>query len=1425
MSKYDRELSNLSYTNKDFARIYPELLDLASKISYRWDPSKSDESDPGVVLLKLAALIGDKNNYNIDKNILELFPASVTQDRNARQIFDQCGYAMKHYRSSTAILYLMMNKEPDYLSDKSKTALGINNIDESELHLDKYERCYIIPPFTMFSNEDNSLIYTTTEKCTVRSNGEEVSVPIIQGTVVDFVINGEKLITPQYLDYNNRLYFTELDVAENGIFILDAEGNLSNWNKVDNLIIQPYGSNCYKFGVSLDGSTCYIEFPSDIDSLMGEGIQIKYIRTSGIDGNVKSGTLHQLYVDTAVDRHIKDPLLSYNVEHDVNLTTENLYISNSASITRGEDPETISEANRNYEKIKNTFETLVSTKDYSNYFYTNNYMSNGFVCDRSDDIQSSYVVADIQSDSVTQKVQVVKDDNDVDEMSPFDLRVYGLTYVPNVNTKDDFSRSFTLITEKDSVDLWNNDFDDSYFLKLVSHNYRDFIPYRLICLKNKFPIVARIIPKQRLTDVEKKNLSTNIVNALYPVINSRMIEFGEPANYETIYDTILNADARIQALSLEDFEYETYAVYVDDTHSPCEIRVDKDATSYVLTADKTPKSAKVYFIQDKSGLFIPQPNLTRFVESVLYYEAEANTALREKFQNEIYTKSIAAGRTPLCKSENEFTYAIHQENIKKSSNITHLTSETFIQLTPPNNELNIPDNELEDIKFIDEKRASYRSMSLTANENVVFYAPSYEAIKVNGAKAEFSSYVKVVHNIRQPKSDRPKQNYNGSDLSTSERTAIKKDELCCLQPNEYAVFFWKEKDGDDEPYHFIKISGNKDDSYNQASAILASSNIPIQTHPSNTLLPELPDDIFSQLPTYGTTTSSNVVIHGFTIDGSKDDDGKYKEYPISITLHDYVASLQGSQFVLTGTTSLTPMKQAVVYCPKLDDDTSVAYVSWIVNNESNTLFTHENNVRSGSYVLKSGEYFMRADAGFSTFTQWGAGTIISYENQSRPPLTSVKKMDLQTLQSNPNDFLDTSKRADYWVKLSAGKTTDNPENTYIKITPTEYHQLGKGTVIQLKRNPVRASEIKVPLSISIGNSRNILSSEIVSETGVFGHSASDLLDMELNGKELNLTTIPLAEFDISYIDANHQTHELPVRSGESCWNAYSMLNIDVSSTTSQHVNGNQYIVLKTDQGGSSLIEEDVVKPNQQFMTSPPVNKTGGKNVEVKYVDIMKEDLQPINTYRYSVDETKFEGSASWSHKDSETILTINSTDRFDYTLPVMLPSGWYILQLDNLSSFLWWRLSLDGDSVESVIDDSSIFPLFTSSSSYNYYLFHLVDSHGNDDGEVACECDLTVSGQLPEGEPTTELVFKKVFRFVPSQPIDQWKETVKSVKDLVGTVNYDPTYIIPSSELITDPLDSKSFFNLNHIFNRCTISQWDLSDNAQNSITVMDKVK
>jgi len=71
-------LQAISYTNKDFTQVFTELIDLTKEISSRWDPSIASETDPGIILMKVSAIIADKCNYNIDTNILESFPLSVT---------------------------------------------------------------------------------------------------------------------------------------------------------------------------------------------------------------------------------------------------------------------------------------------------------------------------------------------------------------------------------------------------------------------------------------------------------------------------------------------------------------------------------------------------------------------------------------------------------------------------------------------------------------------------------------------------------------------------------------------------------------------------------------------------------------------------------------------------------------------------------------------------------------------------------------------------------------------------------------------------------------------------------------------------------------------------------------------------------------------------------------------------------------------------------------------------------------------------------------------------------------------------------------------------------------------------------------------------------------------------------------------------
>ena len=52
----------LSPTKKDYYQIWNELMELAEKISDRWSPTTTNESDPGIILLKALTAVADKLN-------------------------------------------------------------------------------------------------------------------------------------------------------------------------------------------------------------------------------------------------------------------------------------------------------------------------------------------------------------------------------------------------------------------------------------------------------------------------------------------------------------------------------------------------------------------------------------------------------------------------------------------------------------------------------------------------------------------------------------------------------------------------------------------------------------------------------------------------------------------------------------------------------------------------------------------------------------------------------------------------------------------------------------------------------------------------------------------------------------------------------------------------------------------------------------------------------------------------------------------------------------------------------------------------------------------------------------------------------------------------------------------------------------------
>ena len=809
MNKYEKDLSNTSYTNKDFQTIYPEQLELAKKISNRWDPTVSNESDPGVVLIKENAIIADKLNYNCDKNALESMPLSVTQDVNARQLFDLLGYSMKWYQAAEVEVSMAYTK--DDLKDSEIISLSL-------------------PEFTSVCDADNKSIYTLIENKPIPVNNARVKVKALQGVIADVEINGEKIIKINNLDSNNRIYFNDYNVAENGIFITYADViDYTQWTKVDNLSLYPSDSKIYKFGVSPSTNSCYVEFPSDILNIIQNGLMIKYIKTEGQQGNIASNVLEKFYNNISIP--IDD-------ETTIELNTDTVKITNFENSQGGRDPETIDEAYRNYKKTIGVFNTLVSLRDYTDYIFTEGYEQkktcNNFVCDRTNDIQASTKILTNIDGFETLNIAVDQNTSGDDKLSAFNLKFYLLQYEDILDQSkkqvsiDEFNKTFTLIT---------NDADKNYIInsnnsiisntKSLQHDYVDLESNKICFLKNKCPIEVTVVPKYILTELQKDELLANIEKALLKLLSSHNMEFGQELDYDSIYDTILYCDDRIKNIILQDFSYTTFAVYLDDNKNQKEVVVSDDYSSYYIEKNINAGIFTDFTYAEYKNLIKTFPNVKVITTSNGYvYDVkvqgnsilpEIYSELRNEFRAEICAKSILAGVTPWLLKQKEFDYKINQT------------------INP-----DITNGIIQNVKTISTdlsiKKPVGEFYKLKKNESVLFLAPSLMD------DTNYSFYTKYITNTTLPA--------NKSKI---------------LGTNEYITFFWKLSDSEIE-YHYKTYS----------SGDILKSTFTIS--PNNTYQGSQLVD-FSTLPGEGTTlgktaagTDLAIVIKslttGYTIAGS-----------------------------------------------------------------------------------------------------------------------------------------------------------------------------------------------------------------------------------------------------------------------------------------------------------------------------------------------------------------------------------------------------------------------------------------------------------------------------------------------------------------------------------------------------------------------------
>ena len=915
-------LSNMSYTNKSFQDIYPELLDLAKKISYRWNPTESNESDPGVVLLKLCAIIADKLNYNIDKNVLECFPISVTQDSNARELFKQLGYIMHWYIAASSEIKISWKTE------------DTGNV-------------YYLPRFSMVSNDDNSIIYTITSDVNIPTDGSVVTCSVLQGMIQDFMINGDTLITTANLDSNNRIYFSNINVAENGIFIKNNLFDYSDWHKVANLEVEEFGQPVYSFGISQDGNSCYLEFPEDAFDIFGDGLTIKYIVTDGEDGNISSRIIEKFYNDPTVYDTTDE-------EQSVMLTTSTVNVTNLDSIRNGSNPESISEAYSNYKKTVGTFDTLVTLRDYNNAIRNAklnniNIVSNVFVTDRTNDIQSSYkIVSDIDDidrvytiveDNDSYNTSSENDNNYYKEMTAFDLKLYLLdnilssgNIIPNgsaYKSAEIYNKTFEMVDNTDyaesyKVDLIKQSLEEN---KSLQHDFQHILSDKLCMLKNKYPIRCKIIPQYSLTSVQVEDVKNNVISALYNNLNSRKVEFGDEISYDVIYDIIVKSDERIKSIMLDDLEYTTFAVYFDsDTNEFTEIEIND--LSEFINGYYNESNDKFYSNYNNttgefSGL-IEVDNYKVYVDiptskCYKYTNGVSSNDIKSDIQLAIYAKSVLAGKTQLFVPDNIFDYRLDHKFVEQVNDINNVSTNANIRVYSTDN------------------GDSQASTTLKDNESISFYAPNIVD------KISYSSYTKCQFAL-----------FSEIEVDTDYK----------LSDGESITFYWKNSDDENAPYMYYKYG----------AGTIIQANFTLRED-----VGYYTDSGFSK-----NHSLDNIEYIGFSLDFGKGQ--------CNYSQSNYLASIYSNDYILssTKTVKIRDKVEVTVNYPE--------YCYWVLNEKildnsgqyvyklfDAAILTDE-QVAQGEeiiqkYILQPGEYFIHTDK--NSIEILYAGTKITRTSKSK----------------------------------------------------------------------------------------------------------------------------------------------------------------------------------------------------------------------------------------------------------------------------------------------------------------------------------------------------------------------------------------------------------------------------------------------------------
>lgn len=360
------------YTSRDYNSILQDFKDIVPTMTELWKPEA--DSDPGVVLAKFVASVGDMLGTNLDLLATEVFAPSVSQRKNAEKIFGLIGYDLGWFSAARTEVTFTNSTGADLSID-----FGFNGANFSTLNaytdITSQSRVItynILPMTNKYGSTDTRSIreiktstadvFALSDPVTLAA-GESVTRVAIEGELRSFSVPVEQVKRNNYIITLPSQHVDTTAVWVKAKSSLSADTFLeTQWLQCANTaeFITPEPRFAVTYDNYSNAQVTISNYLNQLENYDNNYLIIYWIDCSGVIGCVGEDVLTNLvFAKPQSTSFSSGDITISNLSNTVELP-------HTHTVT-GKSPETAHEAYLNSRNYINTWDSLVTLPDYNRF--------------------------------------------------------------------------------------------------------------------------------------------------------------------------------------------------------------------------------------------------------------------------------------------------------------------------------------------------------------------------------------------------------------------------------------------------------------------------------------------------------------------------------------------------------------------------------------------------------------------------------------------------------------------------------------------------------------------------------------------------------------------------------------------------------------------------------------------------------------------------------------------------------------------------------------------------------------------------------------------------------------------------------------------------------------------------------------------------